>query len=94
MSDPIIPTPGSHRPGVVNLRLIGPADVVAAASASLSDFYGGFWQPGAAGPSRKNPDDVLMYGTLIVAVPVTPGAGVDRSPATVTRPTRQRRLPR
>ena len=70
--DPVVPTPGSHRPGVVNVRLVGPADVVDAAIASLGDFYGELWQPGTRKPSRTS-SEVLVYGTLIVAVPATPG---------------------
>ncbi len=90
-ADPIIPAPGSHRPGVAQVRLIGPADVVEAACASLADFYGGLWQRGSGGPSRKNPDDLLVYGTLVVPVPI---AG-DSSPTAPTRTTRPRRgLPR
>lgn len=70
--EPIMPAPGSYRPGVVNVRLIGPADVVDAASASLDDFYGRMWQPGTRKPSRTS-SEVLVYGTLVVPVPVPPG---------------------
>jgi hypothetical protein len=76
---PIIPASGSHRPGVVNVRLVAPADVLDAAVASLSDFYGGFWQPGTRKPSRTS-DEVLIYGTLIVAVPVPPEGHEHRLP--------------
>ena len=68
--EPIIPTPGTHRPGVANIRIVAPADVVDATIASLADFYGGFWQPGTRKPSRTS-SDVLVYGTLIVPVPIT-----------------------
>ncbi len=61
--------PGSHRPGVANLRIIAPADVVDAAARSLADFYGGHWQPSTRKPARGS-DDTILYGTLIVPVPV------------------------
>lgn len=66
-TEPTIPAPGSQRPGVANIRIIGPADVVTATSKSLADFYGDLWQPGSRSKSRKSTDD-LMYGTLIVPV--------------------------
>ncbi len=68
--EPIIPRPGSARPGVASLRINGPADVVDAALQSLADFYGELWQPGTRKPSRTSNDD-LVYGTLIVPVPTT-----------------------
>jgi hypothetical protein len=70
----IIPAAGALRPGVVNVRLVCPPDVMAAALESLSDFYGDAWQPSTRKPSR-NADDgqVLTYGTLIVPVPQTTG---------------------
>ena len=73
---PIIPAPGSHRPGAVNVRLVCPPDVMAAALASLSDFHGDAWQPSARKPSRSSDGHLLQYGTLIVPVPVPgPGSG-------------------
>lgn len=68
--EPIIPRAGSARPGVANLRIIGPPDVVDATLQSLADFYGELWQPGTRKPSRTSNDD-LVYGTLIVPVPTT-----------------------
>ncbi len=77
----------SHRPGVAQVRIIGPAAVVDAAAASLADLYGDLWQPGGRGPSRKSPTDVLMYGTLVVPVPA--GGAEPPVQAEVTR-TRRR----
>ncbi len=65
---PVIPAAGSHKPGAVNVRLVCPPDVMAAAMASLSDFYGDAWQPSARKPSRDSEGRVLQYGTLIVPV--------------------------
>ncbi len=71
---PVIPAAGSHRPGAVSVRLVCPPDVMAAALASLSDFYGDAWQPSARKPSRNADGHVLQYGTLIVPVPTVPGS--------------------
>lgn len=68
---PVIPAPGSHRPGAVNVRLVCSPDVMAAALASLSGFYGDAWQPSARKPSRSGGGDLLQYGTLIVPVPAS-----------------------
>ncbi len=46
---------------------------MAAAMASLSDFYGTAWQPSARKPSRNSDGHVLQYGTLIVPVPARQG---------------------
>jgi hypothetical protein len=70
-TSPIIPVTGSHRPAVVQARLIAPAPAIAAATRSIGDFYGDLWQEGSRGTSRKNPKDMLLYGTLIVPVPTT-----------------------
>jgi hypothetical protein len=65
----IIPTPGSQRPAVVDVRLIGPTEAVDAALASLADFYGDLLQLGPRQRSRHNADHILARGTLIVPVP-------------------------
>lgn len=70
---PVIPAAGSYKPGVVSVRLVCPPDVMAAALASLSDFYGDAWQPSTRKPSRNADGQVLQYGTLIVPVPRTSG---------------------
>ena len=76
---PVIPAAGSHRPGAVNVRLVCPPDVMAAAMASLSGFYGDAWQPSTRKPSRDSDGHVLQYGTLIVPVPVPGGPPSDRT---------------
>lgn len=55
-------------PAVVQVRLIGPAVAVAAASRAHAEKHGPLWQPGTTRPSRHAGGDVLMYGTLIVPV--------------------------
>lgn len=82
---PIIPAAGSHRPAVVQVRLIAPADAIDAAAVSLADFYGGLWQPGSRGPSRRNPNDVILYGTVIVAVPNTSNSPARPAPRRTSR---------
>jgi hypothetical protein len=69
MTTPIIPAAGSHQPGAVNVRLVCPPDVMAAALASLSGFYGDAWQPSTRNPSPNADGHVLQHGTLIVPVP-------------------------
>jgi hypothetical protein len=66
---PIIPAAGSHRPGAVNVRLVALPEVMAAALASLTDFYGDAWQPSRREPARSSDGHLLLTGTLIVAVP-------------------------
>jgi hypothetical protein len=66
---PVIPATGSHRPGAVNVRIVCAPDVMAAAMASLSGFYGDAWQPSARKPSRNSDGHLLQYGTLTVPVP-------------------------
>ncbi len=68
---PIIPTPGSYRPGAVNVRLVCPPDVMAAALASLTGFYGDAWQTSAREPAPSSDGHLLQFGTLIVPVPVS-----------------------
>jgi hypothetical protein len=67
-NQPIIPAAGSHRPGAVSVRLVCPPDVMAAAPASLSDFYGDAWQPSTRKSSRNADGHELQYGTLIIPV--------------------------
>jgi hypothetical protein len=64
-----VPPPGSHKPGVVQVRLIGPPDVIDAALTLLSDLLGDAWQPSTRKPGRHSGGDHLQYGTLIVPVP-------------------------
>ncbi len=68
--EPIIPT-GSYRPGRVNVRLVCPPDVMAAALTSLSDFYGDAWQPSPREPWRSSDGHLAQHGTFIVPVPTT-----------------------
>jgi hypothetical protein len=68
---PIIPAPGSHRPGAVNVRHVCPPDVMAAALTSLANLYGEAWQPSTREPSRSADGHLLQHGTLIVPVPRT-----------------------
>jgi hypothetical protein len=68
--EPIIPAPGSMQPRPVNVRLVCPPDVMAAALASLTDFYGDAWQPSSRESARSSDGHVMLTGTLIVAVPV------------------------
>lgn len=60
--------PGSLRPGVVNVRLVCPPEVMDAALAHLADLHGDAWQPSTRKPSRHGDGQVLQYGTLIVPV--------------------------
>lgn len=66
---PIIPPPGSHKPVVAQLRLIGPPDVNGAALVLLGDLFGEAWQSSTRKPGRHPDRDHLQYGTLIVPVP-------------------------
>lgn len=50
---------------------------MSAAIASLGDFYGELWQPGTRKPSRTS-SEVLVYGTLVVPLPVPPSRGGGR----------------
>jgi hypothetical protein len=59
----------SYRPGVAQVRLTGPPDVIDAALTLLGDLLGEAWQPSARKPGRHPGGDHLQYGTLIVPVP-------------------------
>lgn len=63
------PPPGSHEPGVAQVRLIGPSDVIDAALVLLGHLLGEAWQPSTRKPGRHANGDHLQYGTLIVPVP-------------------------
>lgn len=65
------PVPSS-RPGVAQIRLVGPAEVVEAAMASLAEHYGALWQCSDPAPSRRSAHDRLVYGTLIVPLGAKP----------------------
>jgi hypothetical protein len=67
-TDPIIPTPGSYRPGTVNVRLVAPPDVMTAALASLADLYGEAWSPSNGEPARSSDGHLMKTGTLVVPV--------------------------
>ena len=69
LSGRIIPPPGSHKPGVAQIRLVCPPDVMDAALALLADLLGEAWQPSTRKPGRHAGGDELQYGTLIVPVP-------------------------
>lgn len=66
---PVVPSPGSYKPGVVNVRLVCPPEVMDAALALLGDLLGDAWQPSTRKPGRHAGGDELQYGTLIVPVP-------------------------
>jgi hypothetical protein len=65
----VLPPPGSHKPGVAQVRLIGTPEVIDAALALLGDLLGAAWQPSTRKPGRHAGGDQLQYGTLIVPVP-------------------------
>ena len=69
VTGPLIPPPGSHKPGVAQVRLIGPPDVIDAAVALLDDLLGEAWQPSARKPGRHAGGDHPQSGTLIVPIP-------------------------
>jgi hypothetical protein len=58
-----------YRPGVTNVRLVGPPQVIDAALALLGDLCGDAWQPSTRKSGRHAGGDELQYGTLIVPVP-------------------------
>jgi hypothetical protein len=64
-----VPPPGAHKPGVAQVRLIGPPDVIDAALVLLGGLLGEAWQPSTRKPGRHAGGDHLQYGTLIVPVP-------------------------
>jgi hypothetical protein len=57
-----------YRPGVAQVRLVGPPEAIDAALALLADLCGDAWQPGARKASRHASGDELLYGSLIVPV--------------------------
>jgi hypothetical protein len=61
--------PGSYKPGVVQVRLIGPPEVVTVAGAHLAELHGDAWRPSTRKPSRYDGADLVLHGTLIVPVP-------------------------
>ena len=69
MTAPAIPSPGSYKPGIVNVRLACPPEVMNAALALLADLLGEAWQPSTRKAGRHAGGDELQYGTLIVPVP-------------------------
>jgi len=64
-----VPPPGSRKPGVAQVRLIGPPDVIDAALVLLGDLLGEAWQPSTRKPGRQAGGDHLQYGTLVVPIP-------------------------
>ena len=68
LTGPVIPPRGSHKPGVAQVRLVGPPEVIDAALALLGDLLGDAWQPSTRKPGRHVGGDDLQYGTLIVPV--------------------------
>jgi hypothetical protein len=57
------------RPGVAQVRLVGPPEVIDAANALLADLCGDAWQPSTRKAGRHEGGDHLQYGTLIVPIP-------------------------
>ena len=58
-----------YRPGVAQVRLVGPPETIDAALQLLADLCGDAWQPSTRKPGRHAGGDHLQYGTLIVPVP-------------------------
>lgn len=58
-----------YRPGVAQVRLVGPPEAIDAALNLLADLCGDAWQPSTRKPGRHEGGDHLQYGTLIVPVP-------------------------
>jgi hypothetical protein len=68
----VIPAPGSsYQPAAVQVRLIGPPDVIDAALTLLGDLAGRAWQPSTRKPARSSSEHI-QYATLIVPVPRSP----------------------
>ena len=70
------------RPGVAQVRLAGPPEVIDAAVTLLADLLGEAWQPSTRKPGRHAGSDHLQHRTLIVSVPLEAGM------TTATRPRR------
>lgn len=64
-----------YRPGVVMVRLVGPAETIDAALRLLADLCGDAWQSSTRKPGRHAGGDELQYGTLVVPVPREGAAG-------------------
>jgi hypothetical protein len=77
-------------PVALDMRLIHRPAVIDAAGAMLADRLGWAFQRGSLLGSRHDPDDVRMYGKLLVPVPVAVMAEISAAPA-VPRPARRRR---
>ena len=60
---------GGYRPGVAQVRLVGPPETIDAALRLLADLCGDAWSPSTRKPGRHEGGDHLQYGTLIVPVP-------------------------
>jgi len=56
------------KPGVVNVRLIGPPGVIDAALYLLNELLGDAWHPATRKPGRHAGGDELQYGTMIVLI--------------------------
>jgi hypothetical protein len=61
-------TQSGYRPGVAQVRLVGPPETIDAALQLLADLCGDAWQPSTRKPGRHAGGDELQYGTLIVPV--------------------------
>lgn len=58
---------GRSRPGIAELRLIGPPAVIDAAKAMLAEAFPDLYHPAGRTPARRGGGDI-QYGTLIVPV--------------------------
>ena len=58
-----------YRPGVAQVRLVGPPEAIDAANALLADLLGDAWTPSTRKAGRHAGGDELQYGSLIVPVP-------------------------
>jgi hypothetical protein len=67
MSD-VVPRTAAPKPGVAQVRLVGPPEVIDAALALLAELCGDAWQPSTRKAGRHDSGDELQYGTLIVPV--------------------------
>ena len=64
-----LPATGGYKPGVAQVRLVGPPEVIEAAAAHLAELHGEAWQPSTRKSSRYEGGDKILYGTLIVPLP-------------------------
>jgi hypothetical protein len=51
-----------YRPGVAQVRVVGPPQVIDAANALLADLCGDAWNPSTRKPGRHEGGDHLQYG--------------------------------